>query len=40
LTRVSSFQRTIRRGDLMRNRLPDELHDAHGTIRRPRRAGW
>jgi hypothetical protein len=40
LSRVSSFQRTIRRSDLTRNRLPDELHDAHGMIRRPQRAGW
>lgn len=40
LARVSSFQRTIRRGDLFRNQLPDELHDAHGTIRRPYRVAW
>jgi hypothetical protein len=37
---VSSFQRTIRAGDLRRNRLPDELFDAHGAIRRPARPGW
>jgi hypothetical protein len=40
LARVSSFQRTIRRNDLIRNRLPDELRDANGVIRRPERAGW
>ena len=40
LARVSSFQRTIRRSDLLRNLLPDVLRDADGLIHRPRRAGW
>lgn len=40
LVRVSSFLRTIRRSDLVRNRLPDEIRDAHGLIRRPSRPGW
>ncbi|MFM1822107.1 MAG: hypothetical protein RI967_373 [Planctomycetota bacterium] len=40
LGRVSSFLRTIRRADLMHNRLPDELRDTHGVIRRPARPGW
>lgn len=40
LSRVALFQRTIRRADLLRNLLPDELRDQDGVIRRPRRAGW